>query len=154
MRLEGFNAAEIEPSAPREVIAPGKYKAVITKSEERPTKAMTGSMLVLTCQIIEGPHQGVTLMDRLNINNPNQTAVEIANRTLSAICRAVGVMTPRTSEDLHDKPLTITVKVKPADGQYQASNEIAGYEPAGGGAMAAAAPSGNAAAATPPWKRK
>lgn len=151
MRLSGFDANVIEPSAPREVIAPGKYKAVITKSEERPTKAQTGSMLVLTCQIIEGPHNGVTLMDRLNLNNPNKTTEEIAQRTLSAICRAVGVMMPNESSDLHDKPLMITVKVKPADGQYAASNEISGYEPCGDGAVKTeTAP----AAATPPWKRK
>jgi hypothetical protein len=143
----------VEPSAPREVIAPGKYKAVITKSEERPTKAQTGSMLVLTCQIIEGPHQGVSLQDRLNLNNPNKTAEEIAQRTLSAICRSVGVMMPNESSDLHDKPLLITVKVKPAEGQYQASNEIAGYEPVGGGGAVAAAPAA-AAAAVPPWKKK
>lgn len=151
MRLNGFDATTVEPSAPREVIAPGKYKAVITKSEERPTKAQTGSMLVLTCQIIDGPHQGVSLQDRLNLNNPNKTAEEIAQRTLSAICRSVGVMMPNESSDLHDKPLMITVKVKPADGQYQASNEIAGYEPVGGGGAVAAAP---AAAAVPPWKKK
>lgn len=151
MRLSGFDANAIEPSAPREVIAPGKYKAVITKSEERPTKAQTGSMLVLTCQIIEGPHNGVTLMDRLNLNNPNKTTEEIAQRTLSAICRAVGVMMPNESSDLHDKPLMITVKIKPAEGQYAPSNEISGYEPCGDGSVAAAAP---VAAATPPWKRK
>jgi hypothetical protein len=150
MRLNGFDANVVEPSAPRETIPAGKYKAVITKSEERPTKAQTGSMLVLTCQIIEGPHQGVSLMDRLNLNNPNKTAEEIAQRTLSAICRSVGVMMPNESSDLHDKPMMITVKVKPAEGQYQASNEIAGYEPCEGGAKAAAP----AAAATPPWKKK
>jgi hypothetical protein len=151
MRLNGFDATTVEPSAPREVIPAGKYKAVITKSEERPTKAQTGSMLVLTCQIIEGTHQGLTLMDRLNLNNPNKTAEEIAQRTLSAICRSVGVMMPNESSDLHDKPMMITVKVKPAEGQYQASNEIAGYEPVGGGGAVAAAP---AAAAVPPWKKK
>jgi hypothetical protein len=149
MRLNGFDANVVEPSAPREVIPAGKYKAVITKSEERPTKAQTGSMLVLTCQIIEGPHQGVSLMDRLNLNNPNKTAEEIAQRTLSAICRSVNVMMPNESSDLHDKPMMITVKVKPAEGNYQASNEIAGYEPCEGGAPAAAP-----AAATPPWKKK
>jgi hypothetical protein len=45
--------------------------------------------------------------------------------------------------------MMITVKVKPAEGNYQASNEIAGYEPCEGGAPAAAP-----AAATPPWKKK
>jgi len=58
-------------------------------------------------------------------------------------------MTPRDSTDLHDKPLMVRVTVKPADGKYQASNEISGYAPVGD--SAAAAP---VAAAVPPWKRK
>jgi hypothetical protein len=151
MRLTGFDANVVVPNAPREVIPAGKYKAVITKSEERPTKAQTGSMLVLTCQIIEGPHNGVTLQDRLNLNNPNKTAEEIAQRTLSAICHAVGVMMPDESSDLHDKPMMISVKVKPATAQYPSSNEIDGYEACEG---ATAAPAAAPAAATPPWKRK
>jgi hypothetical protein len=58
-------------------------------------------------------------------------------------------MMPNESSDLHDKPMMITVKVKPAEGNYQASNEIAGYEPCEGGALAA-----SPAVAMPPWKKK
>lgn len=154
MRLNGFNAADIEPSAPRGTIPAGKYKAVITASEEKPTKAMTGTKLALTLQIIEGPHQGAYLYDNLNVNNPSATAQEIAQRQLSAICRAVGVYTPNDSSDLHNKPLMVTVKVENTE-QYGAQNKVAGYEAcekvggAGGGApVAAASPS-----AVPPWKR-
>ena len=153
MELAGFDASQVEPSTPREVIPAGWYKAVITKSEEKPTKAQTGSYLQLSLEIIEGEHQGRVISDRLNLNNPNATAVEIAQRTLSAICRAVGVMTPRNSEDLHDKPLMVKVKVKPASGDYGASNEIDGYEAASGSpATKASAPA--ATASTPPWKKK
>ena len=152
MELAGFDASQVEPSTPREVIPAGWYKAVITKSEEKPTKAQTGSYLQLSLEIIEGEHQGRVISDRLNLNNPNATAVEIAQRTLSAICRAVGVMTPRNSEDLHDKPLMVKVKVKPASGDYGASNEIDGYEAASSSAAKASAPA--AAASTPPWKKK
>ena len=152
MELAGFDASQVEPSTPREVIQAGWYKAVITKSEEKPTKAQTGSYLQLSLEIIEGEHQGRVISDRLNLNNPNATAVEIAQRTLSAICRAVGVMTPRNSEDLHDKPLMVKVKVKPADATYSASNEIDGYEAASGSPAKASAPA--AAASTPPWKKK
>lgn len=154
MRLNGFNAAEIEPAAPRGAIPAGKYKAVITASEERPTKAMTGTKLALTLQIIEGPHQGAYLYDNLNVNNPSATAQEIAQRQLSAICRAVGVYTPNDSSDLHNKPLMVTVKLENSE-QYGAQNKVAGYEAcekaggAGGGAPMAAA----ASSAVPPWKR-
>ena len=37
-------------------------------------------------------------------------------------------MSPQASEELHDKPLMIKVKVRPAQGEYDASNDIAGYK--------------------------
>lgn len=127
MELNGFNANEVEPSAPREPIPAGWYKVVITDSLEKPTKAQTGSYLQLTLEIIEGEHAGRKTFERLNLNNPNATAVEIAQRSLSSICRAVGVMTPRASQDLHDKPLMIKVKVTPPRDGYDAGNEISEY---------------------------
>lgn len=150
MDLHGFNAADVEPQQSLEPIPAGWYKCVITESEEKPTKAQTGSYLQLTLEVIEGAHQGRKLFDRLNLNNPNATAVDIAQRTLSGICRAVGVMKPRNSSDLHDKPLMAKVVVNPASGQYGASNEIKEYA----APDKAAAPSAPAASASvPPWKR-
>lgn len=150
MDLQGFDATQIEPNAPREVLPAGNYKAVIVDGEEKANSKQTGSYLQLTLEVIEGPHKGSKLTDRLNLNNPNAQAVEIAQRTLSAICHAVGVMRPRRSEELHGKPLMIKVAVKPADGSYGPSNEIKGYEPCVG------APSGQASEApkTAAWKRR
>ena len=154
MDLNGFNADNIEPNTAFEPLPAGWYKAVITESEEKPTKAMTGSYLQLRIEVIDGPHKGRLVFDRLNLNNPNSTAVDIAQRTLSAICRAVGVRTPRQSSDLHDKPMMVKLAVKPAEGAYSASNEIKGYEaPSGGSAAPDAAPATSGGSATPPWKR-
>ena len=150
MELFGFDANTVEPAASYEPIPAGWYKAVFASSEEKPTKAQTGSYLQLSVEVIEGQYQGRKLIERLNLNNPNQTAVEIAQRTLSSICRAIGVMTPRNSSDLHDKPFMVKVAVKPADGAYSASNEIKEYaapDQANAPVAAAASP------ATPPWKR-
>ena len=88
MELNGFNAATIEPAATYEPLPAGNYSAVIVESEEKPTKAMTGSYLQLGLEIVEGQYAGRKLIDRLNLNNPNQIAVDIAQRTLSAICHA------------------------------------------------------------------
>jgi len=155
MELNGFDANTVDPAQSREPVPAGWYKAVITESEEKPTKAQTGSYLQMTMEIIEGEHAGRKVFERLNLNNPNATAVEIAQRTLSSICRAVGVMTPRTSQDLHDKPLMLKVKVKPAKDGYDASNEVGEYAaPDGGGRPAPATVGGDAdASGKPPWKR-
>ena len=93
--LGNFNANEVEPNAEFDPVPAGKYLAVITASEMKPTKSGTGSYLELTFQIIEGQYQNRNLWARLNLDNPNATAVAMARGDLSAICRAIGVMTPR-----------------------------------------------------------
>ena len=148
MELNGFDANQVEPSQSMDPIPAAWYKAVITDSEEKPTKAQTGSYLQMSVEVIEGEYQGRKVFERLNLNNPNQMAVDIAQRTLSSICRAVGVMTPKNSADLHDKPFMAKVKVKPASGDYGASNEIAEYGPVEKSASKAATGGGS----TPPWK--
>lgn len=153
MDLSGFDANDVEPPEKRDPVPAGWYKAVITDSEEKVTKAMTGSFLLMTLEIIEGDHAGRKAFERLNLKNPNSQAVEIAQRALSGICRAVGVPTPRSSYDLHDKPFMVKIKVSAAKDGYEAGNEISEYEPVGKAAprAAAAAP---AAPATKPWHKK
>jgi len=157
MQLSGFDANAVEPAEAFEPIPAGWYKAIIAESEEKPTKAQTGSYLQMKLQVIEGPMAGRVVFERLNLNNPNSIAVDIAQRALSAICRAVGVMTPRESSELHDKPLMIKLAVKPAEGAYGASNEVKGYEAANAAkAPTAASPApqqATAGASSPPWKR-
>jgi hypothetical protein len=46
--LRGFDANQVEPSSDFEPVPAGKYLAVITESEMKPTKAGTGHYLQLT----------------------------------------------------------------------------------------------------------
>jgi hypothetical protein len=155
MDLNGFDASAIEPQTTYEPLPADWYKCVITDTEEKPTKAQTGSYLELKIEVIDGQHQGRLVFERLNLKNPNSVAVEIAQRSLSSICRAIGVNNPKDSMELRDKPLMVKLAVKPADGQYGASNDIKEYA-AANGATASPAPASVAASggtATPPWKR-
>lgn len=166
--LAGFNAAEVEPQDSFEPLPAGWYPVMITDSEFKPTKAGTGQYLQLEYQVIEGEYEGRRVWDRLNLNNPNTTAVEIAQRALSAICRAVGVLTPSDSTELHDRPFEVKLSVKPAKGEYEPTNEVKGYRAIGGAEeaaptappstaskrpAAAKAASPSSGAKTPPWKK-
>jgi len=147
--LQGFDANTVEPTTDFDPIPAGKYLAVITESEVKPTKTGNGSYLQLTFEILDGPHKGRHLWVRLNLDNPNQTAVKIARAELSAICRAVGVMTPNDSVELHNLPLLITVRCKKRPDTGDITNEIKGYakkEAAGGQPQ-------QAAGTAPPWRR-
>ncbi len=59
-------------------IPAGKYLAVITESEMNPTSQGQATLLQLTFQIIEGEYQNRLLWARLNLDNPNAVAVQIA----------------------------------------------------------------------------
>jgi hypothetical protein len=149
--LRGFDANTVEPAGDFDPIPAGKYLAVITESEMKPTKAGTGNYLQLTFQVIDGPYANRLLWARLNLDNPNDTARKIAQGELSAICRAVGVLAPNDSLELHNLPLLIHVRCKKRSDTGEITNEVKGYSKK----ESPAAPSNNAPAAktTPPWKR-
>jgi hypothetical protein len=151
-----FDANSVPEQQSFDTIPPGKYPVQIVQSEMRANKANTGKYLWLEMQVTEGQHTGRLLWDRLNLINPNQTAVDIAYQTLGAICKAVGIGVCQDSEQLHLKPFLANVKVKPAQGSYEASNEIKGYEPISGRKeVAAPAKPATPAAATAnaPWRK-
>ncbi len=126
--ISGFDANEVEPNEGFSAIPGGDYPVIITDSKMKPTKNGNGKYLELELQILNGPHQNRKLFDRLNLVNPSDMAVKIAKGTLSAICRAVDVRTPKDSSELHNKPLTASVKTrKDPDGNMR--NEVSGYKP-------------------------
>ena len=150
--LNGFDANTVEPTASFDPLPAGKYLAAITASQMKPTKNGDGSYLELTFEVVEGEFRGRKVWDRLCINHPNAMTVKIARGNLSAICRAVGVMQPRDSVELHNIPLLITVKCKKRQDTGELVNEVKGYE-AKAAATAAAPQQAPVYSNTPPWKR-
>ena len=146
--LRGFDARNVEQMDDFEPIPAGKYVAAIVASEMKPTKAGDGNYLELQFQVLEGEHKGRLLWDRLNLDNPNPLAVKIARSQLAAICKAVGVMTPNDSTELHDLPLLIRVGRKRREDTGDVVNEVKGY-----GKKPAVSPPAQESNGAPPWKR-
>ena len=144
-----FDANTVEPSKPFEAIPAGKYLAVISASEMKANKANTGQFLELVFTIIEGEYQNRQLWLRLNLSNPNEIAMKIAQADLSAICRAVNVLVPRDSCELHNLPMLIKVNCKKRKDTDEITNEVKSFEPR---EVAVGAPQ-QAATGTPPWRR-
>ena len=134
----------------------------------RPTKDGGGQYLWLELDVLEGPLAGRKLFDRLNLVNASAQTVEIAQRTLSAICHATGRLQVQDSDELHLIPMIADVTIKPPKNGYGESNKVhylplergAGAQAAAAGAGAGrrqpsppapAAPAGGFASA--PWKR-
>ena len=146
--LNGFDANTVEPSQSFDPIPTGKYIAAITESELKATKSGAGQYLQLTFDIIDGQYKGRKLWARPNLNNPNSKTVQIARGELSAICRAVGVMQPRDSTELHNLPLSIKVVCKNRKDTGEIVNEIKGYEKKEA-ALAASTPTSQPTPSTP-----
>lgn len=151
--LQGFDANTVDPSVALEVIPAGKYLAMITDSEMKSTKNNEGSYLKLVFQILEGPHKDCVVLARLNLQNKNATAVKIAMSELSSICRAVGVMVPKDSCELHNLPMTITVKCVKREDTGDIYNEIKGYAKKDAAATASTPAVTTGQNSTAPWKR-
>jgi len=138
-----FSAAsvEIEERPSRQPVPKGTYNAMITESEMKPTRRGDGRYLQLVWEITKGEHKGRMIWDRLNVENPNPTAVKIAQQDLAQICAALGKGGIDDSDELHYKEILIDVEISPPSNGYDASNEIKGYSaPAGAAPVAPAAP--------------
>lgn len=129
--LGGFDASKYEPQG-FDVLPAGEYECVLVASQKKPAKSGPDRFyLELEFQVLNGPCQNRKFWDRLNLWNPNETAVTIAKGMLSALCRAVGVLTPKDSAELHGKPLRAKLKVKKSD-EFGESNEVTAYKPRNG----------------------
>ena len=153
--LNNFDANQVDPSVALDPLPAGKYLAVVSESEIKPTKTGGGKYLQLTFQIIDGEFKGRLVWARLNLENKSEMTVKIARGELSAICRAIGVMQPKDSVELHNVPLEINVGLKKRDDNGEFTNVIKGYAKKGGGGspVSGRAPVGVGPGSTPPWKR-
>jgi hypothetical protein len=158
-----FDPTTVPPADDFTPLPSGEYPAMIIDSEMKPTKAGTGQYLELTFQVIDGPMKNRLVWSRLNLENPNPKAVEIAQRDLSAICAAAGIQHAITdSTPLHNRPLVIRVEFVPAGPKNNRDgNEIKAYKRLDGAPQAspfAATPAQQAAppppAAAPGWAHK
>ena len=170
-----FDATQVAPSQSFDPLPPGWYAMRITECEmvESPT---ADAMVKLKFEIDETEHpefHNRCVFQNLCINHPeSQKAREIANRSLSAICHAVGKLQVADTDDLLGLSLRVKLKVRPAstsekDGKtYDAGNDVTGYKPldekvetpAPTAAARPAAPTAGAAPAAPApakpsWKK-
>lgn len=142
-----FNAADVEPNEVMEAIPAGWYNVMADQSEMKPAKAEGNFYLEVRLSVLDGRYVNRKLFTRMNLRNNNPQAQEIAYKELSGLCRAVGKMQVGDSAELHGIPLKVKVKVKAADGQYEASNDVTNFA----NINQATAPGAVAPTAAAPW---
>lgn len=148
--LSGFDATTIEPASTFEILPDGEYVAMVVESEMKGTKKGDGEYLQLTWEILEGDAKGRRLWSRFNLKNPNETAMKIGMQELASVCRAVGVLKPNDSNELHEKPCALMVIAEErSDKPGIFKNEIKGYSVVNG----KAAPKKANGEAKKPWQK-
>lgn len=106
-----FNASEYE-SDPF-FVTPGDYLAALVKCGWRESKSSPGvEYLACEFQILEGSETGKIVREILNLRHPKDDVRAIAERRLSELCKAVGVHSPRRTQELENIPFGLTVKEK------------------------------------------
>ena len=148
--LNGFDAGNVEPVPSFDPIPAGQYLAMIVASEEKTSKN-GHNFLSLELEVLEGQYKGRKLWVNLNLSHPNPETVKFARAELANICKAVGVLRPADSVQLHNLPMLITVKCVNRKDTGELQNRIKGYTPK---AAAAGQPQqAPATSTTPPWRR-
>lgn len=148
-----FDANQVKPADTFEPVPTAWYPVLITESETKATKDNTGAYLQLKVVIQGGDYDKRVAWARLNLQNSNPVAVEIAQRQLSSICHAVGVLQVRHSSQLHGRPLMARIVYKPevkddqGNVKYEAGNDIKGFKAMEGGQGA----SPGATSGAPSW---
>lgn len=124
-----FDATTVAPQDTFDCLPAGIYIAQATDSEIKPLKSGNGSALNFTFTVLDGQFAGRKLFARLNIQHSNKTAEDIAQKQLSQLCHAAGVLKVSDSSQLHNKPVKIKVSIRKDDsGQYGDQNEIKAFE--------------------------
>lgn len=151
----GFNAEEIEPSVPFEILPPARYTVIVSASEVKDAKSGNGQYVKLEYTIVDGEHANRKVWSQHNIVHNTPKAEQIGREQFSAVCHAVGVLRPKATEDLHDKPLVIEVGIEKGDDKYPDKNVVKAWLKSD--ATPPAVPPKAAAAAAPkraPWQTK
>ena len=159
-----FDSSNQQGQDTNDVLPAGDYLMQVVQSEVRATKDGSGQYVWLEFDILDGEHQGRKYWERLNIWNANPTAAEIANRALTSLTRACGMVAIEDTDDLHFKPIKVRMGVSKRKDTGELQNRATFLPPQDGGAPQAPArapagapaagrpaPTAAAGAKTPPW---
>lgn len=87
----------------------GEYLGCVGDSGDKDTSDGKGKMMVFDLTPIEGPQKGNVQPLRLNLLNPSQQAVEIAQKQLAALCFVCGKQGFNDTRELHGIPFRFVV---------------------------------------------
>lgn len=126
-----FNAKDSEKMGDFEPIPAQWVIGEAVKSEYKATAAKTGHYLTYQIKVIAPEeYKGRMVFNLMNLDNPNQTAVEIAQKEFASMCDACGIDEVEDSTELHGIPFGMRLAVQPGDANWPPKNVIKSYKSA------------------------
>lgn len=164
--LGNFNADE-HKNKKFDPIPKGDYSVIAIGSQMKDNKKKTGTYMEMQFQVLDGQYQNRRFFKRFNwtttkTDDGAKKGVQIGKGQFSELCRAVGIITPKDSAELHNIPVIARIKIEKGNDEFpDDKNEIYGFKPidpskgptSSGNGGAAAQPPVNAGAAPAgkPW---
>lgn len=142
-------SADDAPLPDYDALPAGDYLCQVMDSDFKDSKNGQSQYLALTLEVIDGPKTGRRLWENFVLSHQTKPkAVDIGKQKLADLCRAVGVLHVRHSEELHGIPFYAKVTVEEGqDGTLQ--NRVKKYASATKAPAPASSPRGPAPQAAP-----
>ena len=124
---QNLNEVEVNDFSP---LPNGKYFVQVKDCTVKQNKAGTGEFLSVKFEVMNGDYAGRFIFDNITLSNPSKQAVNIGHQSLKKFALAIDENANLNNIDeffFMEKILIIEVTLKPAQGQYSASNTVKGY---------------------------
>jgi hypothetical protein len=128
---DGWSADQEEEKQGFELMKKGWVPLMIEASEVKHNKdydTTKNKRLELTLQIVDGEYRGRKMWVSLNLwHNTSEKALRFARQDWAAICRAIGILSPSQSEELHNQVFGAKLGHKKNDQSGDLENNITAY---------------------------
>lgn len=124
-----FDATSVDPDQGRLGPMPaGNYSVMIKEAVLEPNSQGTGQIVKVQLSVIDaGDYKDRVIYTNFNVANQSDKAQEIGQKQFSALLHAIDVLQIQDTSQIVNKTLKVRIKIKPADGDYEARNEVTAY---------------------------
>lgn len=135
-------------------IPEGKYTVQISSADLSPTKDGSGQYIKIKFNVVAPTHAGRVIFSNVNIRNKSSVAENIGRQQLRQIMTSLGLATLQDTDQLIGGHLSVKVGIRPAEGQYEAQNDVKSYSSADNAQSHTQASDQSDSKKSPPWAKK
>lgn len=130
--LDALDLHDVDPeSGGYDPLPKGDYEMIIVDIEQKENSKGTGELIAVELQIPDDAEEyaGRKVFLNYTVKHENQKAVNIGKARVKALILATKNHAPATLDELIGETVKVTLKVKPAQGDYEASNDVKKFYP-------------------------